>query len=70
MKVDVDRARVFLGDKPLDLRSISMIRKVLNSRSASWFVEKTMGQKMSHKEKQELLRYLEQQEKILKQQKE
>ena len=47
-----------------------MIRKVLNSRSASWFVEKTMGQKMSHKEKQELLRYLEQQEKILKQQKE
>ena len=61
-KVDVNVAKKYLGDKPLTKEQIRNLRGVLNSKMATWFVEKQTGEKLSEKDKKNILLYLAQEE--------
>lgn len=61
-KVDVDKAKKYLGERPLTKEQIKNLRGVLNSKMATWFVEKQTGQKLSNEDKKNILLYLKQEE--------
>lgn len=61
-KVDVEKAKVYLGERPLTKEQIRNLRGVLNSKMATWFVEKQTGEKLSEKDKKNILLYLKQEE--------
>ena len=56
-----NKAKDYLGEKPLTLQQIKMIRTVLNNRAAKWVVERQSG-KLSREDRDKLLEFLRQEE--------
>ena len=59
MKVDVEKAKKHLGEQPLTKQQIIMLKKILNNKMSTWFVEKQLGEKLSNEDKKNLLKYLD-----------
>lgn len=67
MKVDdldvlSSKAKERFGDRKLTTKEINMLKRVMKSRMSTWLVEKTIGKKLSHEDRLQIIEWIKKQE--------